>query len=59
MAVAKDALRGGKRRLAEIAFECGYESVSAFSTAFARTVGCPPSRYAASRAVEELQRVNR
>ena len=30
-----------------------------FSTAFARTVGCPPSRYAASRAVEELQRVNR
>ena len=59
MAVAKDALRSGKRRLAEIAFECGYESVSAFSTAFARTVGCPPSRYAASRAVEELQRVNR
>lgn len=59
MAVAKDALRAGHRRLAEIAFDCGYESVSAFSTAFARTVGCPPSRYAALRAVEELKRVNR
>jgi AraC-like DNA-binding protein len=45
MAVAKDALRAGDRRLAEIAFACGYESVSAFSTAFTRTVGCPPSRY--------------
>ena len=59
MAVARDALRAGNRRLAEIAFDCGYESASAFSTAFARTVGCPPSRYAALRAVEELKRVNR
>jgi AraC-like DNA-binding protein len=45
MAVAKDALVSGNRRLAEVAFACGYESVSAFSTAFTRTVGCPPSRY--------------
>jgi AraC-like DNA-binding protein len=49
MAVAKDALRAGDRRLTEIAFACGYESVSAFSTAFTRTVGCPPSRYAPLR----------
>jgi AraC-like DNA-binding protein len=59
MAVAKDALRFGNRRLGEVARACGYESVSAFSTAFTRTVGCPPSRYAASRPVEELKRVNR
>jgi AraC-like DNA-binding protein len=45
MAVARDALRARDRRLAEIAFACGYESVSAFSAAFTRTVGCPPSRY--------------
>jgi AraC-like DNA-binding protein len=59
MAVAKDALRAGDRRLAEIAFACGYRSASAFSAAFTRTVGCPPSRYAALRPVEELKRVNR
>jgi AraC-like DNA-binding protein len=48
MAVAKDALRSGRRRLAEVAFACGYQTVSAFSTAFTRTVGCAPSRYALS-----------
>ena len=46
MALAKDALRFGDDRLAEVAFTCGYRSVSAFSAAFSRTVGCPPSRYA-------------
>lgn len=48
MALAKDALRQGDRRLAEVAETCGYQSVSAFSAAFTRTVGCPPSRYANS-----------
>jgi AraC-like DNA-binding protein len=48
MALAKDALRSGASRLAEVAFECGYESVSAFSTAFSRTVGCSPAKYAAA-----------
>jgi len=47
MALARDALRSGSGRLSEIAFACGYASVSAFSTAFSRTVGCPPARYAA------------
>ena len=47
MALAKDALRFGDDPLAEIAFACGYQSVSAFSAAFSRTIGCPPSRYAA------------
>jgi AraC-like DNA-binding protein len=67
MAIAKDALRSGERRLAEVAFACGYQSASAFSAAFTRTVGCPPSRYQALRrpelessgSVEELKRVNR
>jgi AraC-like DNA-binding protein len=27
----------------EIAFACGYQSISGFSVAFARHVGCPPS----------------
>jgi AraC-like DNA-binding protein len=46
MALAKDALRSSASRLAEVAFACGYESVSAFSTAFSRSVGCSPAKYA-------------
>ena len=38
--------------LAEVAFACGYQSASAFSTAFTRTVGCSPARYAAERRAE-------
>jgi AraC-like DNA-binding protein len=52
MALAKDALRGGELRLAQVAFACGYQSASAFSTAFTRTVGCSPGRYAAGRRAE-------
>jgi AraC-like DNA-binding protein len=49
MAVAKDALRRG-HRLTAVALDCGYQSVSAFSVAFSRTVGRSPSRYAAEAA---------
>ena len=49
MALAKDALRFGNRRLVEVAEACGYRSASAFSTAFRRMVGCPPARYAKAR----------
>jgi AraC-like DNA-binding protein len=46
MAVARDALRFGGRSLDEIARATGYNSASSFSTAFTRTVGQPPARFA-------------
>ena len=51
MAVAKDELRRGVKSLGEIAFAIGFQSESAFSTAFRREVGVPPSRYATSIAL--------
>jgi AraC-like DNA-binding protein len=49
MALAKDALRSRDGCLAEIAFACGYQSASAFSTAFTRVVGCSPAQYPTGR----------
>jgi AraC-like DNA-binding protein len=49
MAIAKDLLRRHDLRLAEVAERVGYASASAFSTAFSRHVGQPPSRYARER----------
>lgn len=46
MTVAKDLLRKGELRMAEVAAKVGYGSSSAFSTAFSRHVGQPPSAYA-------------
>jgi AraC-like DNA-binding protein len=48
MALAKDELRSGKRSIGEIAFAIGFQSSSAFSTAFTRAVGCSPKRFAVS-----------
>ncbi len=45
MALAKDALQSGKTGLSKIAQQTGCLSVSAFCTAFTRTVGCPPSMF--------------
>jgi AraC-like DNA-binding protein len=45
MALAKEALRFGGARLAEVAEACGYQSVSAFSAAFRRIVGSSPGRW--------------
>jgi AraC-like DNA-binding protein len=42
MALAKDALASGNKSLDCIADEIGYESASAFSTAFRRHTGCSP-----------------
>jgi AraC-like DNA-binding protein len=46
MAVAKNLLRREDLGLAQVAERIGYGSASAFSTAFSRHVGQPPSRYA-------------
>lgn len=46
MALAKDALSRGDAPLERLAERIGYESASAFSTAFRRRVGCPPSEFA-------------
>ena len=46
MALAKDALVHGAKSLDRIAGEIGYESASAFSTAFRKRLGCPPGRFA-------------
>jgi len=46
MAIAKDALLRGTKTLDRIAEEIGYESASAFSTAFRKRLGCPPGQFA-------------
>jgi AraC-like DNA-binding protein len=46
MALAKDALMRGVKTLDRIADEIGYESASAFSTAFRKRLGCPPGKFA-------------
>jgi AraC-like DNA-binding protein len=46
MALAKDALIRGTGTLDRIAEEVGYESASAFSTAFRKRIGCSPGRFA-------------
>ncbi|MGY2289807.1 cupin domain-containing protein [Pseudomonas sp. SDO528_S397] len=46
MTVAKDLLRRTQLGMIEVAQGVGYRSASAFSTAFTRHVGMPPSQYA-------------
>jgi AraC-like DNA-binding protein len=50
MALAKDALARGNKTLDRIAEEIGYESASAFSTAFRKRLGCPPGQFARAAA---------
>ncbi len=50
MALAKDKLSRGNNSVSQIAFAIGFQSASAFTTAFTRAVGCPPGRFARQRA---------
>lgn len=50
MAIAKDASARGNKTLDRIAEEIGYESASAFSTAFRKRVGYPPGKFARAAA---------
>jgi AraC-like DNA-binding protein len=45
MSLARDALRTGARSISELAATTGYESESAFSTAFRRVVGASPKHF--------------
>ncbi len=45
MALARDALRSSASTVGEIALELGFQSSSAFSTAFSRIVGCSPKQF--------------
>ena len=46
MSLAQDALSRGGKSLDRLAEEIGYESASAFSTAFRRRLGCAPGAFA-------------
>ena len=50
MVLARERLAAGREPLGTIAAELGYESESAFSTAFRRRIGCSPRRYARAAA---------
>ena len=53
MALAQDSLSRGVKSLDRLADEIGYESASAFSTAFRRRLGCSPGAFARSRRAEQ------
>jgi AraC-like DNA-binding protein len=45
MRIALEALRSGQRNIATIGYEMGYQSESAFTVAFSRVMGRPPSEF--------------
>ncbi|WP_213979939.1 AraC family transcriptional regulator [Sphingomonas sp. dw_22] len=52
MALARDMLRHRSGQLEQVAAAIGYQSASAFSTAFSRHMGMPPSAFARIPAME-------
>lgn len=57
MALARDALMRGAKSLDHIADEIGYESASAFSTAFRRRMGVAPGSFARANDERRQQQV--
>lgn len=55
MLLAGDRLANSADPVSAIALSLGYESESAFSTAFKRVMGCSPRRYGRGRIVSHLQ----
>ncbi len=49
LSCAAEDLETGRYSVTDVAFKCGYETVEAFSKAFKRLFGYPPSKVAASR----------
>jgi AraC-like DNA-binding protein len=54
MTLARTALMSGGMAMADIAEQAGYQSVSAFSTAFKRVTGCSPTAYVQGRQARSL-----
>ena len=55
MLLAGSRLTDGKQPISSIARSLGYDSESAFSTAFKRVMGCPPRTYARARPSTDTQ----
>ena len=49
MALAKRSAEKRTRSVGEITLAIGFQSSSAFTTAFTRIVGCPPTQFLAER----------
>jgi AraC-like DNA-binding protein len=45
MQLAAQSLRQGRLTIAQIAYDCGYESEATFTRAFKREFGTPPSAW--------------
>ena len=52
ISIAKDELRRGVSSIGEIALAVGFQSGSAFSTAFTRAVGCSPRQFADEKVID-------
>lgn len=53
MLLASDRLSNGSEPISAIALSLGYESESAFSTAFKKMMGCSPRQYGRGRAIPD------
>ncbi len=55
VALAKELLRIERPAVAQLAQRVGYQSATAFSTAFTRVTGCSPTEYARRSAPEQTR----